>query len=289
MHFRDWELLDSLYATKNITHAAQMLYVSQPTLTARLKHLEEHYGITIINRKRRGVSFTPEGEQLALHAGEELRRQRELEETINNMKNKVAGTLRVGVSNFFAKNKMPQLLRLFNERYPDVECRIVTGWSSEMHRLVLNHDVHLSFIKGDYPWQEQKELLYEEEVSAASPWPFTWEDLPEMPRIDYYTDERMKQIVDHWWYSRYKKRPYINIQVNQVDTCKEMVVNGLGYALLANLVVRPYPDLYVKPLKQMDGTPILRKTWMYYHEDSLQTNIVKAFVEFVQGVDVKSL
>ncbi|WP_309228308.1 substrate-binding domain-containing protein [Virgibacillus saliphilus] len=95
--------------------------------------------------------------------------------------------------------------------------------------------------------------------------------------------------MDHWWYRNYNQRPHINIQVNQVETCKEMVINGLGYAILANLVVRPYPELVVKPLLHPSGEPITRKTWMYYHSDSMQMNIVRAFVDFIRGVDVKGV
>ncbi|AXI10236.1 LysR family transcriptional regulator [Oceanobacillus zhaokaii] len=289
MDFQDWEMLATLHHTQNITQAAQHLFLTQPTLTSRIKKLEEHYGVQIILRKRRGITFTPEGMQLAEHAIKMLHEQREIEEKLNNMKHQVAGTLRVGVSNFFALNKMPKLLRLFKQEYPNVEFQVVTGWSREMHRLILNHDVHLSFIKGDYPWKEQKELLYEEEICIASPWEFNWQDLPHLPRIDYYTDETMKTIVDNWWYQNYKQRPYINIQVNQVETCKEMVINGLGYAIVANLVVRPYPELIVKPIALKSGEAITRKTWMYYHEESLQLNIVKAFIRFIEGLDVKAL
>lgn len=289
MDYQDWEMLATLEHTENITEAAKQLFVSQPTLTSRIKRLENQFNIPILIRKRRGITFTPEGEELARHARKMLKEQQAIAERISNMKNEVAGTLRVGVSNFFALNKMPKLLRLFQEKYPHVECQVITGWSSEMHRLILNHDVHISVIKGDYPWKEEKELLYEEELCVASPWDFTWDELPTLPRIDYLTDELMKSIVDGWWYEHYSQNPYINIQVNQVETCKEMVINGLGYAILANLVVRPYPELYVKPIHDSWDKPITRKTWMYYHADSLQLNIVSAFINFIQTLDVKTL
>ncbi|GAA0447797.1 LysR family transcriptional regulator [Lentibacillus halophilus] len=289
MKRQDWEMLDALYTTENITQAARHLFLSQPTLTSRIRNLEEYYGVKLVLRKQKGIAFTPEGEVLARHGRHMLQEQMKIEEKLNNMKSHVAGTLRVGVSNFFARNKMPKLLRLFKQTYPNVEFEVVTGWSSDMYRLILNHDVHISFIKGDYSWKSHKDLLYEEDICIASPWEFTWEDLPHLPRIDYDTDDKMRHIIDSWWYNTYKQHPNINIQVNQVETCKEMVINGLGYAVLANLVVRPYPELVVKPLHHPSGNPITRKTWMYYHEDSLQMNIINAFVTFIRTLDVKVL
>lgn len=289
MDVQDWKMLDTLYETENITQAAEKLFVSQPTLTSRIKRLEKQFNVPIIIRKRRGITFTPEGEELVHYAKRMLREERAITEKINNMQNEVAGTIRVGVSNFFALNKMPKLLRLFKEKYPNVEFQVVTGWSSEMHRHLLNHDVHISFIKGNYPWKGVKEVLYEEEICVAAPWEFEWEELPKLPRIDYFTDGLMKQIVDEWWFRNYNENPYINIQVNQVETCKEMVINGLGYAILANLVVEPYPELYTKPIRNSNGEKITRKTSMYYHKDSLKLNVVKAFIHFVRKLDMKNL
>lgn len=289
LDYQDWEMLATIHDTENITLAAKRLFVSQPTLTSRIQRLEKQFDVPLLIRKRHGITFTPEGEELVYHAKRMLKEQQKITEKINNMKSEVSGTLRVGVSNFFALNKMPKLLRLFQEKYPNVECQVITGWSSKMHRLILNNDVHISVIKGNYPWKEEKELLYEEEICVASPWDFSWSDLPALPRIDYLTDEMMKNIVNDWWYHHYDENPYINIQVNQVETCKEMVINGLGYAVLANLVVRPYSNLFVKPIHGSDSNPITRKTWMYYRAESLQLNIVRTFINFIRTLDVKTL
>ena len=80
--------------------------------------------------------FTPEGELLCAHAKIQLRQEREIEEAIHHSKKQVSGTLRLGVSNFFATHKIPKLLRLFKQSYPHVEFQVVTGWSSDMYRLV---------------------------------------------------------------------------------------------------------------------------------------------------------
>ncbi|MFS8651136.1 MAG: LysR family transcriptional regulator [Caldibacillus sp.] len=289
MDYNDWKILASLYETHNITKAAKKLFLTQPTVTARIKKLEEYYGVPIIIRKQRGITFTPEGEVLARHARRMLVEQRMLEEKLIDMRYEVKGTLRVGVSNFFALNKMPKLLSLFKKRYPDIECQVVSGWSSEMYRKIVNHDVHIAIIKGDFPWKEKRYLLYEEEICVASPWPFRWEDLPALPRIDYLTDANMRQLIDEWWYANYTENPYVNIHVNSVETCREMIVNGLGYGIVANLVVKPYANLYVKTITDHNYRPLTRKTWMYYHTKSLELNIVTAFVSFIKKIDVKAL
>ena len=61
-----------------------------------------------------------------------------------------------------------------------------------------------------------------------------------------------------------------------------MVVNGLGYAILPSLILNDVHDLNKMDIQTIDGKPIVRKTWMFYHKDSLQLNIVKAFVDFME-------
>ena len=59
--------------------------------------------------------------------------------------------------------------------------------------------------------------------------------------------------------------------------------------ILANLVVRSYPEIITLPLTLPNGETVTRATSMYYQESTLQLNVVKAFVEFIQTVDVKAL
>ncbi|WP_246001141.1 LysR substrate-binding domain-containing protein [Oceanobacillus piezotolerans] len=56
-----------------------------------------------------------------------IQQQHMIEEKMNNMKDQVTGTFKVGLSNFFALNKVPKLLRLFKKKYPNVEFELVTG------------------------------------------------------------------------------------------------------------------------------------------------------------------
>jgi DNA-binding transcriptional LysR family regulator len=73
-----------------------------------------------------------------------------------------------------------------------------------------------------------------------------------------------------------------------VDTCKEMVINGLGYGILSNRVLSGIGDLYKVNLTDQAGNPILRRTWMYYHKESLEWNVVRAFVQFIENFDWKN-
>ncbi|RFU65222.1 LysR family transcriptional regulator [Peribacillus glennii] len=286
MDERDWIILRTLFHENNITKAAKMLYISQPALTNRLKQIEKEFGVRIVERGRRGVTFTHQGEYLAKSADQILLQIQKIKENVRNMENKVAGTLRLGVSNFFAHYMLPDLLKLFKDQYPDIEFKVTTGWSSEITNLLYNQDIHIAFVKGDHSWKECKRLLFDEKICIASKEKIDINQLPYLPRIDYSTDYLLKTTVDHWWAENYSKAPLISIEVDKAETCKKMVVNGLGYAIMPTLELKDIDNLYRTDLTTKEGKPILRNTWMFYHEHSMKLNMVAAFVKFIEGIDL---
>jgi DNA-binding transcriptional LysR family regulator len=280
---RDWMVLQTLYKEKNITKAAQLLYISQPALTNRLNQLEKEFGVIIVNRGRRGVQFTPQGEYLAKSAQEMLLTIQKIKENVLNMEDRVVGTLRLGVSNFFTDYMLPNLLKLFKDQYPNIEFKVTTNFSSHIAQLIYNQNVHIGIVKGDFIWKDHKHLLFEESICIASKEKIDIHDLPNLPRIDYHTDTSLKNSIDKWWSENFTQPPLVSIEVDKADTCKKMVINGLGYAILPSLILKDVNDIHIADIKSIDGKPIVRKTWMIYHEDSLKLNIVKAFVDFIEN------
>ncbi|MFJ7755581.1 LysR family transcriptional regulator [Peribacillus muralis] len=289
MDERDWTVLQTLYKEKNITNAAQTLYISQPALTNRLKAMEKQFRVRIVNRGRRGIQFTPQGEYLVKSAQEMLWHIQKIKETVLNMEDKHSGILRLGVSTFFTDYKLPGLLKLFKAQYPDIEFKVTTGLSSQITHLMHNQEVHIAFVKGDHRWNDQKKLLFEESICIASKEAIDIHRLPTLPRIDYQTDSLLKNDVDNWWAENYSQPPLVSINVDKADTCKKMVANGLGYAIMPTMILNDLDNIHRIEIKTKKGEKIIRKTWMFYHEQSLELNIVKAFVEFVDGIDLQSI
>ncbi|MCM3411783.1 LysR family transcriptional regulator [Metabacillus litoralis] len=287
MNERDWHILKVLYEKKNITKTAQSLFISQPSLTKRIQQIEKEFDLAIISRGTKGIQFTPQGEYLAKCADEMLMRIRHIKESVQNMNQEVSGTLRLGVSNYTTRHKLPKLLKLFREQFPDVNYKVKTGWSREVFNLVYNGDVHVGIVRGDYHWSESKQLLFEENICIVSKEKIELEDLPSLPRIEYETDTALKAIIDNWWTGNFSVPPFIGMEVDKADTCKEMVLNGLGYGILPSVLVEDQPNTYQIHLKNEKGETLKRKTWMFYHNESLELKVVKEFVEFVGKLDFK--
>ncbi|MCM3714185.1 LysR family transcriptional regulator [Halalkalibacter oceani] len=289
MRDQDWQIIKVLFQTKNITKAANQLFISQPALTNRIQQIEKEFGVQLIHRGRRGVHFTSEGEYLAKTADEMLLKIRLIKEDVKNIGKDVTGTLRIAVSHIFTRYKLPRLLKLFHNLYPDVEFQVIAGRSKDVFQLVSNNDVHIGFVRGDYTWHESKHLLFEETICVASQRNISMENLPSLARVNYQTEPLLKTTIDNWWRENYSQPPLIGMEVDKVDTCKEMVIHGLGYGIFPSAILDDRQDLYKMDLLDKDGKPVIRKTWMIVKDDTLQLNIVNAFVEFVAELDVRHL
>ncbi len=280
MDEKDWLILQTLAEEKNITKTAERLYISQPALTYRLQQIEKEFETTLVIRGKKGIEFTPQGEYLVNYAKEMLLRAQKTKETIKNMEQKVQGKLRLGTSSNFAHYRLPILLKNFLAEYPDVEINLKTGWSSDVIQLVYKEEVHVGIIRGDYQWPEQKHLLYQEPLYIASKKKFDLDDLPHLPRINYMTDAHLKQTIDTWWKSRFTVPPLITMEVDKIETCKELVLYGLGYSIFPSICLRPDDGLYTIWLT--DEQLIKRNTWIIYRNTALDLLVVKAFVDFVK-------
>lgn len=289
MEDRDWRILQVLYEQKNITKTAQSLFVSQPALTARLRQLEQEFKTKIVYRTSKGVHFTPQGEYLAKVSSEMLLKLRSISEHVANMGGTVAGTLRIGASNYFTMYMLPQLLKLFKKQYPNVEFNVVTTWSKDVFNLVHNQELHVGFVSSDYGWQSSKQLLFEEPICIASKEEINLSKLPSLPRIDYHSDALIKAAIEKWWRENFSEPPTISMQVDKLATCKEMVANGLGYAIMPSLIVNKEKDFHKLILTDKEGQPLLRRALMLYHSELTEINIVNAFVKFVETVDFTEL
>lgn len=285
MEDRDWLIIKMLYDNKNITKTAQALFTAQPALTARIRQIEDDLGVKMICRSNRGIHFTPEGEYLAQCAENILAEFRRIRDHVANLGNDVKGTLQIGASNYVTRYILPRLLKTFKDTYPNVEFKVVTALSRDIIRLVQNQELHVGFIRGDYSWSGEKHLLFDEAICVASKNVISLDTLPALARIDYRTDDFNRALLTKWWRDNFLQPPLISISVNQVDACKDMLLNGLGYAILPSRILNDVSDIHTIVITDKEGNPIVRKTWLIYQSESAKVKLVNVFVDFVKTTD----
>lgn len=279
----DWETLYKLYETPNMTKVADMLYISQPSLTKRVKNMEKEFGVNIINRTSKGVKFTPEGEYLAKKAKEYMEFIKNVKEELNSYKTELEGTIKVGSPYTYSKFELTDVLFEYSKKNKNVKFEIINDQSNNLFKMVLKNHIELGFICGDFDGDVNKILVKKNKAYIVSKEPIDLEKLPQMQRIDYKTNDKSKEILDGWWRKTYGENPPVGMFAGYVEFAWQLVDKGLGYAccFLPEGFEKAY-NVCLTPILDDDGNNIIRNTWLVYPKKKQMSTVVKDFVQFVE-------
>jgi LysR family hydrogen peroxide-inducible transcriptional activator len=114
------QYLVALEETGHFGRAAEASFVTQSTLSAGIRELETLIGVTLVERTRRVVRFTPLGEQVAAKARRVLREAEELSDLVRAAGKPLSGELRMGVIPTIAPFLLPRLLPDLRRNWPDL-------------------------------------------------------------------------------------------------------------------------------------------------------------------------
>lgn len=134
----------------NISRAAGKLHVSQPSLTAAMKSLEQEFGITLFHRQSRGLILTEEGEIFRKEAAALMEHADLFSEKMMAMGTKKQD-IRLGVSPMLSILLFPALVQSFHQAYPDARIQMVENGSVTNKSMVLDGMLDAAIIASDSP------------------------------------------------------------------------------------------------------------------------------------------
>jgi DNA-binding transcriptional LysR family regulator len=132
---------------QNLSRAAEALFVSQPTLTARLQSLEAALGEQLFVRTRRGMRLTEAGDAFLPYAEHAVAALADGRERLSELRRGVAGRLVLGAPPTVSTYTLPALLARFSAAHPGVRLAVKTGTSEEILDMVLHDQVQLGIIR----------------------------------------------------------------------------------------------------------------------------------------------
>jgi DNA-binding transcriptional LysR family regulator len=286
MDEKDWHILEILMEEQSITQTAKRLFFSQPSLSGKIKQIEKEFGCEIVIREPRGITFTAQGKILARYAAHFRSEMQQIKEDINNTNKEVCGVLSIGCSNIFAKYLLPSILKKFLERYPRVDIHVKTGLSQEIYNQIFNGHIQIGIIRGNYPWSGKKLILQKDPFCIVNLHPININNLPKLPLIHRHTDKPLQTSINNWWMAHFKEPPYMHMEVDSLDSCIQMVTEGLGYAILSELSIKESPLLWSERLTFSDKTLLTRTTWAYLHEKHKGNRLVETFYDFLENYTI---
>jgi DNA-binding transcriptional LysR family regulator len=132
--------------SKNISHAAEELFVSQPAVSKSIKSLEISLNVTLFSRSSKGVTLTPEGEILLNYIESGFNQFNLGEKILEKLKNKEMGNINIGVSTTIGKSYFLPKFQEFTKEYSYFKIKIINKPTLETIKLVQQEQLDLGII-----------------------------------------------------------------------------------------------------------------------------------------------
>lgn len=267
---------------ENITKAAALLHLTQPTLSRQLMQLEEELGVQLFHRSRYHIVLTDEGMLLRRRAQELVDLADKTAREFAARETELMGEIAIGAGETRSMTFLSQAIRTFQERYPKVTFRIFSANADDVkERLdmgLLTEPVDV----GKYAFCRMKEkdrwgVLVRTDSPLAELEAVTPQDLESVPLL-VSGRESVQQELASWFGDRWD-RLQIAATFNLILNAANMVRCGVGAALGFDLNLA-FDDLRFLPLSPAMETG----TVLVWKKDQTLTAVVEAFHEHIKNV-----
>jgi len=280
------EIIKTLAEEGNMRKAAERLFLSQPALSQRLQTIEKEWETLLFIRSQKGLVPTSEGEHVIAYAREALVKREEVFEAISSMTDKVHGTLKIACASIVGQTWLPQVLKEYVELYPNAQISLITGWSSEIVKALNDREAHVGIVRGKIDWKSRKTHLFRDQMYLVDRDITSIDELKDTTRpfIQFKSDSNYHMEIQQWWKSHFTQVPGRQITVDQIETCKQLALNGIGYAILPAITLTGDELVNKIPLLNSEEEfELTRDTWLIGYESTFELKQVEAFAEIVQS------
>jgi DNA-binding transcriptional LysR family regulator len=199
------EFILALARERHFGRAAEACGVTQPTLSAGVKQLEEQMGVLLVNRGSRFQGFTPEGERVLEWARRIVGDSRAMRDEINSLRHGLTGTLRIAAIPT-ALAMVAELTTPYRLRHPNVQFTIWSRTSIEILELLdnLEIDAGITYVENEPLGRVSNVPLYREHyrllTSADAPLgnrdSVSWAEVAQVPLCLLTPDMQNRRIID---------------------------------------------------------------------------------------------
>jgi len=277
MNDQDYRFLIDLYETKNITKVAQQQYLTQPAMTKRIRHIEDELGCQLVLRSKRGVSFTAIGEKVVEYCREAVRINEQMKNAINQFKGVIGGSLEIGSSLNYSRYRLPTALHAYQKAYPMVDVNVTTGPSRRLYHLLLENELSMAIIRGNFPWNDGSILLTSEPMCLVYSQENEGRPLNEYTYINHHTDAEEERRMERWLQEN-GVAPTSRLWIDDIASCREMAQAGVGWTIIPSICLDGFRGKVI-PLYLKDGTPFIRNTYVLYRNSYMELTQVRMFLQ----------
>lgn len=296
MDLNQLEVFVRIYETGNFSRAAREMFLTQPTVSAHLRHLEKSLNTKLFHRTTKSVTPTDAGRHLYPHAKELLKKRDELLNEFRAAYGNVE-TLSIGGSTIPARYILPGLMNGFTKQNPNVRFELISGDSSEILRQLTSGKLRIGFIGSSPEHMENLQFrsfytdflvfitpntpFYRRLIRSTQPIPKLLEQ-PIILRENIGSDmKKGDRFLEQLGY----QSSDLNVvaRMNEQEEIKKAVQDGLGISLMSKIAAedakRDGRILLYNPV----SVPMRRHLYIATRKDEQLTVMEEKFLRFIRN------
>lgn len=293
MNLKQAQYITTIAECGSITAAAKKLYVSQPSLSQMLRHVEEELGVEIFDRTVTPFYVTYAGEKY-LHAAKTiLEANAQLESEIREIRNDHSGRLRLGISVSRGLQVLPLVIPKFIARFPNVKIELVESGSDTLDVMIQEGkiDLALAAIESTSP-NMTYELIERETIGIlagkesniarrfASGTPVTIQDA----RDDFFISlckGHSARVVQDKVFRRAGFSPKVLLETDSLEIGKRITLNAGACMILPNIYVDGLVAYWKGEFFPLADVEHNRHFYACYRKDTFVPQYMHSFIQIV--------
>ena len=272
---------------ENITRAADMLHITQPTLSRQMAELEEELHTRLFERTNRKIVLTESGMLLRRRAEELVSLADKVQQEFQSGGDELTGLISIGSGVTAAVSAcLPRLLQDYAQKYPQVRFELHTGTAAGIKDLLDKGLLDIGILmepieveKYDFvrlPVKEVWGILMPADDPLAQKTAITPGDLQDLPLIVSW---RIREREAKAWFGGDTEHLNVFCTYDLIDNAATLVEHRLGYAFVIQGALKPAPGLTFRPLApEVSNTSVL--VWKRYQPSH---PAVQKFIELAQN------
>ncbi|WP_415926350.1 LysR family transcriptional regulator [Piscirickettsia salmonis] len=215
-------------------------HLTQPAVTKRIANLESQLKTKLFERIGHRVVLTEAGQAFLPHARTIYTEWQNATHKIANFSQTVCGTLTIGCNNHIATHRLPNLIKIYKNKFPDVDYNFIFRTSSEIIDLVINHEIEIGFIS--LPRETPSDIIIKKiwqndmRVVLSATHPFfkqKGKSIDKLAKIPLITPEKVNIYYDILNDIRhdYQIASKVISNINMLETIKKMVEAEIGWSI----------------------------------------------------------
>lgn len=246
MNLRDLRYFVALADTKHFGKAAERSYVSQPTLSAQIKKLENYLGVQLIERHPRRVTLTEAGAKILPMARRILQESDDIVSLARNEHDPLSGKLKLGLIPTIGPYLLPLVARKLRKQLPALQLMLYEYQTQPLLEKIRSGDIELGILALPVPLEGlEATKLYEESFTVAVPNNHTFAKRTNL-KLDDLSGETLLLLEDGHCLrdqaldvcNRLDVRESDDYRATSLETLRQMVAAGHGITLLPELATR---------------------------------------------------